>query len=125
MNHESDVLAAELQFFTALRHADGKGLGELLTDNFLLIDVMRGAEVSRADLIAAVGSKQLTFDAIEQGETKVRFYQTTAIVTGRTRMSGRFGPTSFTTHSRYTHVYVLERRHWRLASAQGTPIGDM
>jgi ketosteroid isomerase-like protein len=122
MNHETDVQAAELQFFTALRHADGKALAELLTENFLLIDVMSGSEISRADLIGVVSSRQLTFEQVDRLETRVRFYQTTAIVTGRTRMSGRFGEQAWAAHSRYTHVYVLERNHWRLATAQGTQV---
>jgi hypothetical protein len=39
---------ADQSFFAALRAADGAALATLLTDDFVLVDVMRGAEVPRA-----------------------------------------------------------------------------
>jgi ketosteroid isomerase-like protein len=112
-------------FFTALRSGDGAALAALLTDDFVLIDVMRGGEVPRADLIGAVGAGQLRFDAIEVVASRVRRYGSAAIVTGETRMRGRFGDEGWSAHSRYTHVYVEQDGRWRLASAQGTQIaGD-
>ena len=56
--------------------------------------------------------------------SRVRLYQTTAIVAGRSEMSGQLGETPFSTSSRYTHVYVRQPDHWRMVSAQGTPISS-
>jgi len=92
-----------------------------LTDDFSLAD-LSGGLMSKAALIQVVGSGQLHFDAIEPVESVVRFYGSTAIVTGHTQMQGRFGQAAFTVHSRYTHVYVEQEGKLRLASAQGTPI---
>jgi ketosteroid isomerase-like protein len=113
---------ADQSFFTALRAADGAALGALLTDDFVLIDVMRGGEVPRADLIGAVAAGQLRFDAIDLVASRVRRYGNTAIVTGETRMRGRFGDAGWSAHSRYAHVYMELDGRWRLASAQGTQI---
>jgi ketosteroid isomerase-like protein len=116
---------ADQSFFAALRAADGTALATLLTDDFVLVDVMRGGEVPRADLIGAVGAGQLRFDAIEVLASRVRRYGSTAVVTGETRMRGRFGDAGWSAHSRYTHVYIEQEGRWRLASAQGTQIaGD-
>jgi ketosteroid isomerase-like protein len=52
----------------------------------------------------------------------VRWYDDTAVVTGETRMHGRYGEQEFGAHSRYTHVYVKGLDRWRLVAAQGTPI---
>jgi hypothetical protein len=74
-----------------------------------------------------VGTHRLTFDSIEPDAAtwRVRFYGTTAIITGRTRMNGRLEGAPWSASSRYTHVYVEDQGAWRLASAQGTPIiGD-
>ena len=57
-------------------------------------------------------------------ESQVRLYGITAVITGRTQMSGRFGETHFTAISRYTHVFVKEQSQWRLVSAQGTQIAN-
>jgi ketosteroid isomerase-like protein len=116
---------ADQSFFAALRGADGPALAALLTEDFVLIDVMRGGEVPRADLIGAVGAGQFRFDAIDIIASRVRRYGGTAVVTGETRMRGRFGEDGWSAHSRYTHVYVEQEGRWRLASAQGTQIaGD-
>jgi len=122
MNDESSPLQAEQQFFAALIRADVKGLDSILGEDFLLIDVMTGSEITKSALLAVVGSGQLKFDAIEQLESRLRMYGETAVVTGRTQMSGRFDERSFTASSRYTHVYVKDQSHWQLVSAQGTQI---
>jgi ketosteroid isomerase-like protein len=115
---------ADRSFFTALRAADGAALARLLSDDFVLIDVMRGAEVTRTELVTAVTGGQLRFDAIDVVSSRVRHYGHAAVVTGETRMRGRFGDAEWSAHSRYTHVYVQQSERWRLASAQGTPIAD-
>lgn len=122
MQAQSDPLTAERQFFTSLVEASLEALDRVLADDFILIDVMRGAEVPKSLLLELVGSGQLEFDAIEPADSYVRWYQTTAVITGRTQMSGRFGGTPFTASSRYTHVYVEQQGQWRLVAAQGTQI---
>jgi ketosteroid isomerase-like protein len=122
MTIEAEVLKAERGFFAGLIHGSAEELRSLLTDDFILIDVMTGSELPGSELLRAVGAGQLKFLAIEAVESRVRVHGKTAIVTGRTRMQGRFGEQSFAAHSRYTHVFVEEGGAWRLASAQGTQV---
>jgi hypothetical protein len=86
-----------------LLESNVEALNRVLTDDFLLIDVMGGSEIPTAVLFDAIRSCQLKFETIERLDSRVRFYQTTAVVTRSTQMSGRFGATPFTAHSRYTH----------------------
>lgn len=122
MHNQSDPLATEQQFFSSLIGGDVGALDRILGDDFLLIDVMTGSEMKKPDLLAVLGSGQLKFEAIEPAESQVRLHGITAVITGRTQMSGRFGEMPFTARSRYTHVFVKERNQWRLVSAQGTQI---
>jgi Domain of unknown function (DUF4440) len=122
MDEPSDPLAADRQFFAALIDARRDVLDRLLADDFLLIDVMTGSEVPRDAFLALVGSGQLKFEAIEPAEVRVRLYPPAAVVTGRTRMQGRYEETPFEARSRYTHVYVDHQGRWRMVTAQGTPI---
>lgn len=122
MHDESGPLAAERQFFGSLIKADVKGLERILGEDFLLIDVMTGSEVTKSGLLTVLGAGQLKFETVEQVESRLRLYGETAVVTGRTQMSGRFGETPFAARSRYTHVYVRAQSQWRLVSAQGTQI---
>jgi ketosteroid isomerase-like protein len=122
MSKQDEVTAAEDRFFTALLKGDGVGLTGVLTPDFLLIDVMTGSEIPGPALVDVIGSKQLRFDSVDRIDARVRLYGGAAVVTGQTRMHGRYGEQPFEAHSRYTHVYVDGPGGWRLASAQGTPI---
>ena len=119
---EKEVKAAEERFFQALLLGDRAGLDQILDNDFLLIDVMTGSEVPKAALLDVVGSRQLVFETIARIDARVRSYDGAAVVTGQTRMTGQYGGASFSTHSRYTHVYVHGAGGWRLVTAQGTPI---
>ena len=118
----NDALTADHLFFSALRARDAGFLDTLLTDDFLLIDVMSGSEVDRATLLELVGSGQLRFEMIHLLEARLRRYPGTAVVTGRTHMKAMFAGTPIDVSSRYTHVYVEQQGRWRLATAQGTQI---
>lgn len=123
MEPKPDPFLADRAFFSALIAANLDCLDALLTEDFLLIDVLSGREVTKPMLLAALGSSQAKFEAIDPVESRVRFYAaSTAVVTGRTEMRGRVGESAFTTSSRYMHVFVLQDGAWFLASAQGTQI---
>jgi ketosteroid isomerase-like protein len=115
-------LTIDKQFFAALIAGDAQALDHILTDDFILIDVMSGSEITKPAFLAFIGSGQIKFESIEPAENCVRLYQTTAIVTGRTQMQGRLGEALFAASGRYTHVFVDQRGEWRLATAQGTQI---
>ena len=125
MTTRQEVSAAEDRFFTALLEADGGALDALLTPDFVLVDVMTGSEISGPVLRDLVAGRQLVFESVERVDSRVRGYGSAAVVTGQTRMSGRYQEQSWSAHSRYTHVYVRDDDGWRLASAQGTPIATI
>jgi ketosteroid isomerase-like protein len=86
----ADPVAAEQQFFSALTSADLNTLEHLLARDFLLIDVMSGSEVTKADFMDVLRTGMLKFEVIDAREQRVRLYETTAVVTGRTQMNGQF-----------------------------------
>jgi hypothetical protein len=90
----------ECHFFTSLIEANLEGLGRVLADDFILIDVMKGSEITKPALLAVIGSGQLKFEAIEPADSRVRFCSTTAVITGRAQMKGRFGEMPFAASSR-------------------------
>jgi ketosteroid isomerase-like protein len=122
MTTRDEVSAAEDRFFAALLGADGKALDALLTADFLLVDVLTGSEIPGSALRELVAGGPLVFEAIERIDSRVRVYGSAAVVTGQTRMRGRYQQQSWSAHSRYTHVYIRRKGVWQLASAQGTPI---
>ena len=115
-------LTVDKQFFAALIAGDAQALDHILVDDFILIDVMSGSEITKPAFLALIGSGQIEFKSIEPADNRVRFYQTTAIITGCTQMKGQLGLAPFAASSRYTHVFVDQGGEWRLATAQGTQI---
>ncbi|TCO61013.1 nuclear transport factor 2 family protein [Actinocrispum wychmicini] len=117
----TDLLAHDARFFTALTAADTAELETLLHPDFLLVAVGSGAVVTKSELIDAVATGAIRFQAITAfpDEATVRHIGDVGIVVGRTAME-LAGPdgTPFTTASRYTHVFAGSR----LVSAQGTTI---
>ncbi|MEO8616502.1 MAG: nuclear transport factor 2 family protein [Luteolibacter sp.] len=114
-------LILDQQFFTALVDADTTALERILSDDFILIDVISGSEIAKPDLLTALGLGHVKFESIEPVGRRVRSYSGIHIITGQTRMTGRLEDTPFAADSRYTHVYVGHEGEWRLVAAQGTP----
>jgi ketosteroid isomerase-like protein len=123
METKLDPLVTERAFFSALLSGNIEALDSILADDFLMIDLLAGSEITKPMLLAAVGSSQVKFEAIDPVESKTRIYSCdTAVVVGRTEMRFRAGESGFSFSSRYTHVFVLQDGSWQLASAQGTQI---
>jgi hypothetical protein len=122
MENQSGPLEAEDRFFAALLESDGGALDRVLSDDFIMIDVMRGGQIQKQELLAVVTSRQLRFESIRRFDPRVRIYGMAAVITGSTLMTMRFEETQFQVNSRYTHIFVHQDETWRLASAQGTRI---
>jgi hypothetical protein len=121
-SEEPNVLKVERKYFNALIEGNSAGLDKLLSDDFLLIDVLSGSEITKSTLLAAVSAGQLKFENIESIDARLRSYHCTVVVTGTTKMSGRFADAPFVLFSRYTHVYSKQEDEWHLVTAQGTQI---
>jgi hypothetical protein len=121
MHEHTAALAADREFFSALIARRVEALEKLLADDFTLV-ALDGAMISKRDLVAAVGSGQLRFHAIEPAEAQVRFFDTVSVVTGRTQMRVQLGDNTMEFASRYTHVFAEREGAQFLVAAQGTPI---
>ena len=118
---QTDVMSLDREFFDGLI-ANVETVDRLLAEDFSLIDVLSGSEVTKLDLLTVLRSGQLKFEKINLLNSRVRLYQNTALVTGSTEMSGRIANAPFSALSRYTHVYLRLRDRWYLVAAQGTQI---
>jgi ketosteroid isomerase-like protein len=117
--------ATDEAFFSALERGDARALEQVLSHDFTIVDILRGGVTDRVALIRSVASGELRFQRIELRERRVRRYGDTAVIVGRTAMTGSFLGQPFEASSRYTHVFVgKDDLGWRLVSAQGTRIDD-
>ena len=118
---KQDPGAAEQEFFTALVEADQEALDRLLTDDFVLIDVLTGSEVSKTALLE-VFSRELRFEELNRIDFTARVYGSVAVITGQAEMSGSLNGRRFELNSRYMHVLVARGDRWYMVAAQGTQI---
>jgi ketosteroid isomerase-like protein len=122
------VRRADLDFFEALLNRDIRGLGVLLADEFMIVDVASGSVHQRAAFLDAIRRRMVTFQEIKAfpEEAVIRLAGCgTGIVIGRTAMSFSDAEGALTeVASRYTHVFQADGRKWQLVSAQGTPISS-
>jgi pimeloyl-ACP methyl ester carboxylesterase len=120
------VLAADRQFFDALRSADVDALECVLATDFVIVDIVAGGVTDRKTFVAGVASRAVQFDEIvtSPDEALVRTHGDTGIIVGRTEMQLSLPESgAVRVRSRYTHVFQRAASGvWQLASAQGTQI---
>lgn len=82
----------------------------------------RGNVETKASFVADLVSPDLVIDPYTVEDFDVRVYGDTALLSGRTRMSGRYQGKPFSTHYRYIDIYVKRGGAWKIVSVQISPI---
>ena len=72
MTYALNPREADRQFFTSLIEANVEALERLLADDFILIDVMSGSEITKPAFFEVIKSGQIEFESIEPAENRVR-----------------------------------------------------
>jgi ketosteroid isomerase-like protein len=67
---------------------------------------------------------KLTIDPYTVEDFDVRLFGDTALLSGRTRMTGRVDGTPFTSHYRYIDIYVKRGGAWQIVSVQITRLAS-
>jgi ketosteroid isomerase-like protein len=81
-----------------------------------------GDVANKETFVREITAADLTIDPYTVEDFDVRVYGNVALLSGRTRMTGRSGGAPFTTHYRYIDVYVRTNGTWKVCSVQTTRI---
>ena len=119
---EQNPEEVEQEFFTALVEADNEALDHLLANDFLLIDVLTGSEVSKAAFLEILVAGGLSFEEVNRIDFRARVYGSVAVITGQSEIVGHLNGRRFEFDSRYTHVFEKHLGDWLMVIAQGTQI---
>lgn len=84
----------------------------------------RGEVEDRRSFVEQLMDPALRIDPYTVEEFEIRRYGEVALLSGRTRMSGRYGDAPFRTHYRYIDVYVRRGGAWKIVSVQTSRIPD-
>ena len=96
---------------------DRSGIESNMAEDFRQIDGAGNVE-SKRSFVEDLLSPALTIDPYSVEEFEVRLYGAVALLSGCTRMTGRYEGKPFATHYRYIDVYVRRDGAWRIVSVQ-------
>lgn len=104
----------------AIVRKDRGAIAANMADDFRHIggDGVEGKDAFVKDLTA----DDLTIDPYTVEDFEVRLYGDVALLSGRTRMTGRSEGKPFTSHYRYIDIYVRRDGVWKIVSVQTTKI---
>lgn len=94
-----------------------------MAEDFRQIDA-RGNVETKAGFVDDLVSPDLKLDPYAVEDFEVRVYGDTALLSGRTRMTGRYQGRAFNTHYRYIDIYVRRGGAWKIVSVQISPMPD-
>lgn len=82
----------------------------------------RGERSTRAEFVDDLVDPKLVIEPYTVEGLEVHLHGDAALLTGSTRMSGRYDGKPFSTHYRYVDVYVRDAGAWKIVSVQITPL---
>jgi len=88
-----------------------------MADDFRQIDAAGNVE-TKASFLEGLLSPDLQIDPYTVEDFDVRLYGDVALLSGRTRMTGRYQGKPFTSHYRYIDIYVRRGGAWKIVSVQ-------
>jgi uncharacterized protein (TIGR02246 family) len=119
---EQEVIHVEDERMQAFKSSDAATLNRIFDDDFTFTNV-NGEVHTKAELIGDVTSGKLKYTALKHSEIRVRVYDNTAILTGRSAsvyIDG--GKEGGRTPRRYMNIYIKKNGQWRLVARQETPV---
>ena len=123
-NRERDV--AELTRLSdawdkAIIRKDEKAIADNMAEDFRQIDPRANLETKKS-FVAGILDPKLTIDPYTVEEFEVRLYGDTALLSGRTHMTGKYDGEVFESNYRYIDIYVRRNGAWKIVSVQITRI---
>lgn len=107
----------------AIVRKDRAAIAANMADDFRQIGGS-GNVASRDEFIAGIVADDLEIDPYTVEEFDVRVYGDVALLSGRTRMTGRYNGKGFTSHYRYVDVYVRKDATWKVTNVQITELPE-
>jgi len=101
----------------AIVRKDRAAIEQNMSEDFRQIDSAGNVE-AKASFVDGLTSPDLQIDPYVVEDFDVRVYGDVALLSGRTRMTGRNQGTPFTSHYRYIDVYVRRQGQWKVVSVQ-------
>jgi ketosteroid isomerase-like protein len=94
-----------------------------MAEDFRIID-RRGNIEDKKAFVAGILDPKLAIDPYTVEDFEVRVYGDTALLSGRTHMTGRYDGQPFKSYYRYIDIYVRKGGVWKIVSVQITSMPE-
>lgn len=101
----------------AIVSKDRAAIAGNMAEDFRQIDGDAHLE-TKATFVDGVMLEALSIDPYVNEEFEIRLYGDVALLSGRTRMTGRYEGKPFASHYRYIDIYVRRAGEWKVVSVQ-------
>jgi len=105
----------------AIVRKDEKAIADNMAEDFRQIDPSANLETKKS-FVAGIVDPKLTIDPYTVEDFEVRLYGDTALLSGRTHMTGKYDGKVFESNYRYIDIYVRRGATWKIVSVQITRI---
>ncbi|HEV2118678.1 MAG TPA: nuclear transport factor 2 family protein [Candidatus Bathyarchaeia archaeon] len=116
-NAQEEILGVEREGVEAILRNDAEVIGQFLSDDWISID-HDGSVITKSNFLDAITSGDLSHEAMEFREPRVRTYGNFAMVTGLATSKGKLLGQEFRERERYTDVFVKENGRWQCVLTQ-------
>jgi ketosteroid isomerase-like protein len=103
----------------AIVRKDENAIAGNMADDFRQIDGDGNIETKKS-FVAGILDPKLTINPYTVEDFEVRLYGDTALLYGRTHMTGKYDGQPFTSNYRYIDIYVRRGGKWKIVSVQIT-----
>lgn len=103
----------------AIVRKDRAAIESNMAEDFRQIDGDADLE-TKASFVEGLMSPKLKIDPYTVEDFEVRQYGDTALLSGRTKMTGSWDGKPFTSHYRYIDIYARQNGAWKIVSVQIT-----
>ncbi len=107
----------------AIVRKDRAAIEANMAEDFRQIDGAGNVETKKS-FVDDLVSPDLVIDPYTVEDFDVRIYGGTALLAGRTRMTGRYQGKPFASHYRYIDIYVRRDGEWKIVSVQISKIPE-
>jgi ketosteroid isomerase-like protein len=116
------VLSLEQLWNQAEVKKDTRSLSQLLTDNFIYVDIDGSFIKSKGEFLNSVSNRAEHIESIRGESMLTQMHGDTVIVTGVYHEKGTLNGKPYIHHGRFTDTWVKEGSAWLCAASQSTLI---
>lgn len=119
----AELTQIEHRLVKAWLESDRKTVDSILASDWSVID-LTGHVLTKEQVMKELGSGDRRIESGSVDDLRVRVFGNTAVVTGRSELSGTYQGKRASVTQRFTDVFVKRNGRWQAVASQGTQVAE-